>query len=133
MDICVNWQHHWQQISQLGGKAISPLDRPPVLVVAVTSTSENEDYQKKYQEYVSVGIPEYWIVNRRKEHLRVCTSTYSGGPYQCGEFGKGERIVSQVLAQLELTVDEVLNHTAVRQLVELEQRPTDSGARGAGG
>jgi len=121
VDVCVNGESHWQQISQPGEKGIFLLAQTPLLVVEVTNTNEKEDYKAKFQEYAAVGILEYWIVNSRKEQLRVCTPTYLGGPYQYQEFGTGEHIVSQVLPQLDLTVDEVLNPPAVRQLIELEQ------------
>jgi len=120
-DICVNWQTHWQQMFQPGEKGIFLLDRTPLLVVEVTSTNEKEDYEEKHQEYAAIGIPEYWIVNGRRECLQVCTSAYPGGPYVDREFVKGEQIVSKVLPQLELTVDEVLNPPPVSQLIERDQ------------
>jgi len=120
VDVCVNGDDHWETISQPGEVGIFLLAQTPLLVVEVTSTKEKEDYKTKYQEYASIGIPEYWIVNSKREHLRVCTSAYPGGPYTYREFVKGERIVSKVLPQLELTVDEVLNPPAVRQLMEQE-------------
>jgi len=121
VDICINWQHHWQTMSQSGEKGIFLQNRTPVLVVEVTSTNEKEDEEEKAQEYASIGIPEYWIVNRRQERLRVCTLASPGGTYTCRDFGKGEQIVSTVLPQLELTVDEVLNPPVVRQLLAQEQ------------
>ena len=121
VDVCVNGEDFWQQISQPGEQGIFLLAQTPLLVVEVTSTNEKEDYEKKYQEYAAIGIPEYWIVNRRRENLRVCTSAYPGAPYRDREFGKGEKIVSALLPQLELTVDEVLNPPMVKHLVEQEQ------------
>ena len=121
VDVCVNQDDRWQKISQPGEIGIFLLAQTPLLVVEVTSTHEKEDYEAKYQEYASSGIPEYWIVNSRREHLRVCTLDASGISYVYQEFVKGEQIVSQVLPQLELTVDEVLNPPGVRELLELEQ------------
>jgi len=121
VDICVNWEHHWQKRFRSEEKGIFLQDRTPLLVVEVTSTNKKEDYEAKYQEYASIGIPEYWIVNRRREQLRICTLAASGEGYVDREFTKGERLVSKVLPQLELTVDEVLNPPTVRALLELEQ------------
>ena len=121
VDICVNEQHHWQAVLRSQEKGIFLMDRTPVLVVEVTSTNEKEDYKEKHQEYAAVGMPEYWIVNRRREHLRVCTLTAPGGGYVDREFVKGDRIVSKILPQLELTVDEVLNPPAVKELTQQEQ------------
>ena len=52
--------------------------------------------------------------------MRVCTLAAAGSSYRDREFVKGERIVSRVLPQLELTVDAVLNPPVGRQLIELE-------------
>ena len=126
VDVCVNGEEHWQTISQPGEVGIFLLAQTPLLVVEVTSSNEKEDYEKKYQEYAAIGIPEYWIVNSKQQHLRVCTPAYSGGPYDYRQFVKGQRIISTVLPQLELTVDEVLNPPAVRQLIEQEQAERDA-------
>ena len=121
VDVCVNAEQRWQTLSQPGERGIFLLAQTPLLVVEVTSTNEKDDYEKKYREYASIGISEYWIVNSRREHLRVCTPTHPGGPYHYREFVKGEPIISSVLPQLALTVDEVLNPDAVRQLIEQDQ------------
>ncbi len=121
VDVCVNQEDRWQKISQPGEVGVFLLAQTPLLVVEVTSTNEKEDYESKYQEYASIGISEYWMVNSRREHIRVCTLDTSGSSYIYREFVKGDQIVSQVLPQLELTVDKVLNPPAVRELLELEQ------------
>ena len=121
VDVCVNGEDHWQTISQPGEIGIFLLAQTPLLVVEVASTNEKEDYEAKYQEYASIGIQEYWIVNSKREHLRICTAAYPGGPYTYREFGKGEQIKSNLLPQFDLTVDEVLNPPAVPYLIELEQ------------
>ena len=121
VDVCVNQRDRWHQLSQPGEKGIFQQERTPLLVVEVTSTHEKEDYKEKYREYAAIGIPEYWIVNGRREHVRVCTASHPGAPYVYRDFVKGERIVSKVLPQLALTVDAVLNPPAVSQLVEQDQ------------
>ncbi len=121
VDVCVNGEDCWQEISQPGEVGIFLLAQTPLLVVEVTSTNEKTDYEAKYQEHASIGIPEYWIVNRKREHLRMCHSPSPGAAYTYQEFVRGERIVSRVLPQLKLTVDQVLNPPAVRQLIEQEK------------
>ena len=121
VDVCVNGEDFWQQISQPGEIGIFLLAQTPMLVVEVTSTNEKEDYEAKYQEYAAIGIPEYWIVSRKRQHVRVCTAAYPGAPYTDREFVLGERIVSRVLPQLTLTVDEILNPPAVPQLMAQAQ------------
>ena len=126
VDVCVNGDAQWQTISQPGTVGIFLLAQTPLLVVEVASTNEKEDYQAKYQEYAAAGIPEYWIVNSKRQHLRVCNANAPGTPYQYRQFVKGQRIISQVLPQLELTVDEVLNPPVVRDLIEQEQTERDA-------
>jgi len=126
VDVCVNQKDCWQTMAQPGEIGIFQQAQTPLLVVEVASTTVKEDYETKYQEYASIGIPEYWIVNSRRGHLRICTSAYPGGPYSYQEFVKGERIASKVLPQLELTVDEVLNPPIVSDLVDLEQAERDT-------
>lgn len=121
VDICVNLEEHWLDIAQVGEAGIFQHNQTPLLVIEVTSTNEAEDYKKKHQEYAAIGIPEYWIINRNREHIRVCNSAYPGSPYHHREFRKREQILSQVLPQLKLTVDEVLNPLSVRRLMEIEK------------
>ena len=121
VDICVNQRDRWQQLFQPGEKGIFQQERTPLLVVEVASTNEKEDYEEKYRDYAAMGIPEYWIVNSRREQVRVCTASHPGAPYVYRDFVKGERIVSKVLPQLALPVDVVLNPPAVSQLVEQDQ------------
>jgi len=120
-DVCVNQEDRWQKIAQPGEIGIFLLTQTPLLVVEVTSTNEKEDYKTKYQEYASIGIPEYWIVNRRRENIQICNLDYPGATYHYQEFGKGEQLISKVLPQLKLAVDDVLNPPAVRQLIAQEQ------------
>ncbi len=121
VDVCVNREEHWLHIAQVGEQGIFQQNQTPLLVIEVTSTNETEDYKKKHKEYAAIQIPEYWIINRNREHIRVCNSAYPGGPYQDEEFLKGEQILSKVLPQLRLTVDEVLNPLSVRRLMEIDQ------------
>ena len=126
VDVCVNRKDPWRQISQPGEIGVFQLPQIPLLVVEAASTNEKEDYEAKYQEYASIGIPEYWIVNSRREHIRVCNSASPGSSYTDREFVKGEQIVSKVLPGLELTVDEVLNPPLVSDLIDLDQTERDA-------
>ena len=126
VDVCVNAKDCWQKIAQPGEIGIFQQAQTPLLVVEVASTNTKEDYETKYREYASIGIPEYWIVNHRREHLRVCTLDPASATYRYREFGKGERIISKVLPQLELTVDEILNPPIFSDLIDLEQAERDT-------
>lgn len=125
VDVCVNQRDRWQQMIQQEEVGIFLLAQTPLLVVEVASTNFKEDYETKAQEYALVGIPEYWIVNSKRENLRLCTLNPPSTTYTYREFGKGERIISKVLPQLELTVDEVLNPPIISTLIDLEQADRD--------
>jgi hypothetical protein len=123
-DMCVNREEHWQQIAQPGQPGVFQQDQTPLLVVKVISSNESEDYGQKYREYGAISIPEYWIVNQKRGQIQVCNLAYPdahpGGPYTHQVFELGQRIGSQVLPQLNLTVDAVLNPTLVKHLIEQE-------------
>ncbi len=121
VDVCVNGKKQWTQLFESGETRPLILTCPPLLVVEVASSNEKEDYGPKFQDYASLGIPEYWIVNRRREHVRVCNLAASGNTYLYRDFVKGAQIVSQVLPQLKLTVYEVLQPAPVQQLSEQDQ------------
>lgn len=93
--------------------------REPIqLAVEVTSTNWEDDYIDKLDEYQSLGIAEYWIV----DYLAIASRTYLGKPkvstvfvhqlvngqYQAQAFKGDERIISQTFPELEITVNQVV-------------------------
>lgn len=88
------------------------------LVVEVISTNWQDDYARKVEEYALLGIPEYWIVDYRglggiafigkpkQPTFTVCQ--LDGEEYQQQQYRLGETIVSPLLPDLQLRLDDVL-------------------------
>jgi Uma2 family endonuclease len=89
----------------------------PLLAVEVVSpgkANEDRDYRFKRTEYAARGIPEYWIVDPARAMVTVLMLV--DGLYEVVEYSrgdslqddKGDRIVSALFPQLNLTVEQVL-------------------------
>jgi Uma2 family endonuclease len=80
---------------------------PPLLVVEVVSPNqEKRDYRYKRSEYAARGIAEYWIVDPLQS--RVTVLEWVEGFYEDRVFDRDHKIESTILANLDLTVDRVL-------------------------
>ena len=87
------------------------------LVIEVVSTNWRDDYGHKFVEYEAMGIQEYWMVDFRAlgavRHLgkpkqpTITICQLEDGEYQVRRFVAGERLVSGIFPQLNLTTDEV--------------------------
>jgi len=87
------------------------------LVVEVVSTNWRDDYYKKFADYESLGIQEYWIV----DYLALGGRRYIGSPkqptvsicslveseYQVSQFRSSDRLVSPTFPELTLTAEQV--------------------------
>ena len=103
-DVCVLSKQ--QELDILKKAAI--LFTPPLLVIEVVSPDyRNVDRQEKLNEYQSIGIFEYWIVDASLGLISVLSMI--NGTYQETVFHLGEQIISPTFADLQLTVDDVLN------------------------
>jgi Uma2 family endonuclease len=78
------------------------------LVIEVVSPDDPErDLERKPEEYARAGIPEYWIVNPLVGTITVLK--LEGGRYVAhGEFRKGEKALSALLAGFEVDVSAAL-------------------------
>ena len=100
--------------------AYSALTEPLQLVVEVVSTSWEDDYIDKLDEYQRLGISEYWIV----DYLALRSRNYLGNPkeptvfvylldengvYQMTAYRGTERIISRTFPELALTAEQVLD------------------------
>ena len=100
--------------------AYSALTEPLQLVVEVVSTSWEDDYIDKLDEYQRLGISEYWIV----DYLALGSRNYLGNPkeptvfvylldengvYQMTAYRGTERIISRTFPELALTAEQVLD------------------------
>ncbi len=80
---------------------------PPLLVVEVVSPNqEKRDYRYKRSEYAARGIAEYWIVDPIQQ--RVTILEWVDGFYEEKVYAGDSKIESVILANLDLTVDRVL-------------------------
>jgi Uma2 family endonuclease len=92
---------------------------PIQLAVEVVSTNWEDDYIDKLDEYQSLGIPEYWIV----DYLALGSRDYLGNPkvptvfvflldengvYQYTPYRGTERIISRTFPELALTPEQIM-------------------------
>ena len=87
------------------------------LVVEVVSTNWRDDYGHKFVEYEAMGIAEYWLVDFRAlgavRHIgkpkqpTITICQLDGEEYEIRRFVAGEKLVSGVFPELDLTTDAV--------------------------
>lgn len=99
-------------------ETIITLGRSIKLVVEVVSSNWENDYARKVEEYALLGVPEYWIVDFRglggtafigkpkQPTFTVCQ--LDGEDYNQQQYRLGEAIVSPLLPDLQLRLDDVL-------------------------
>ena len=86
---------------------------PPRLIAEVVSpggeNSENykRDYEVKPKQYAAIAVPEYWIIDRDREWVRV--GLLNNCEYQFETFRGNEPIVSPTFPDLILTASQILN------------------------
>ncbi|MEY3330279.1 MAG: hypothetical protein RLZZ115_3164, partial [Cyanobacteriota bacterium] len=94
------------------------LGRSVKLVVEVVSTNWETDYARKVEEYALLGIPEYWIVDYRglggvafigkPKQPTVTVCQLIAEDYTQQQFRIGEPIISPLLKNLQLRLDDIL-------------------------
>jgi Uma2 family endonuclease len=94
------------------------LGRSIKLIVEVVSTNWENDYARKVEEYALFGISEYWIVDYRglggiafigkpkQPTFTVCQ--LNGEEYSQQQYRLGQPIISRLLPNLQLCLDEIL-------------------------
>ncbi|HAC65448.1 MAG TPA: hypothetical protein DCF68_18435 [Cyanothece sp. UBA12306] len=87
------------------------------LVIEVVSSNWRDDYVYKLNDYERLGIFEYWIIDYlglggrryigdpKQPTLTICNLV--DGEYQLQLLKKGDRIVSQVFPELNLTIEQI--------------------------
>jgi Uma2 family endonuclease len=84
----------------------------PMLVVEIVSPGDlksdnyKRDYIDKRQEYALRGIPEYWIVD--PDRAVIVVATLNEKAYTTQEFRTGDRILSVLFPDCQLTAEQVL-------------------------
>ncbi|WP_035985605.1 Uma2 family endonuclease [Leptolyngbya sp. KIOST-1] len=87
------------------------------LLVEVVSTNWPDDYARKFEDYETMGIGEYWIVdylglggrryigNPKQPTITICH--WVDGVYEIQLFRRGDTIISPGFPNLRLTTDQI--------------------------
>ena len=85
-----------------------PTPADVLLIIEVADTTLSYDRQIKVPLYAKAGIEEVWLVNLVEKRIEVY-SALAGGDYQTNvSFGRGEEARSHAVAQLSVSVADVL-------------------------
>jgi Uma2 family endonuclease len=79
---------------------------PDLVIEVLSPTNTRQDLQEKLQDYQTIGVREAWIVSPQAQTVEVLQLS-AEGIQRSGLYGLGHLIVSQVLPELRLTVDEI--------------------------
>jgi Uma2 family endonuclease len=79
---------------------------PDLVIEVLSPTNTRQDLQEKLQEYQRIGVREAWIVSPQAQTVEVLQLS-TEHIRRSGLYGLGHLIVSQVLPELHLTVDEI--------------------------
>ena len=105
-DLCIVTIEQWAVVKAQTTKAAVMRTAPLLVVEIVSPSSKKTDYQAKEQEYRTIGIPEYWIVDLQQ--AKVIVLLLVDGYYESTEFKRTDSIVSRTFSQLNLTAQQVL-------------------------
>ena len=105
-DLCIMTREQWAVVKAQKTKAAVVRTAPLLVVEIVSPSSKKTDYQAKEQEYRTIGIPEYWIVDLQQ--AKVIVLLLIDGCYESTEFKRTDSIVSRTFSQLNLTAEQVL-------------------------
>lgn len=104
--------HSEESLAALAGTTRATITQampPPALAIEVVSpgaTNRVRDYRYKHTEYAARGIAEYWIIDPQEQLIVVCQ--WVDGQYEDRVFRGTERLQSQVVPPLQLTVEQIL-------------------------
>nr|WP_225938690.1 Uma2 family endonuclease [Kovacikia minuta] len=118
-DIVVFSKEEWARMRQSSAAAAAYI--PPPLVIEVVSTNWRDDYRIKLNEYETLGIPEYWIVDYAglggvqyigsPKQPTVTINRLIDGEYQAERYQENEMILSPTFPQLQLTTGQIVAMT----------------------
>jgi len=118
-DIVVFAKEEWDRMRQSSASAAAYI--PPPLVIEVVSTNWRDDYRIKLNEYETLGIPEYWIVDYAglggvqyigsPKQPTITINRLIDGEYQAQRY-QGEAIISSpTFPQLTLAIAQIIAMT----------------------
>ncbi|MCC3457472.1 Uma2 family endonuclease [Microcoleus sp. PH2017_08_TRC_O_A] len=120
-DILVFAKEEWVRMRQSSASAAAYI--PPPLAIEVVSTNWRDDYRIKLNEYETLGILEYWIVDYAglggvqyigsPKQSTVTINRLIDGEYQALRYQGEATIVSPTFPQLVLTIAQIIAMTEV--------------------
>ncbi|MEG4215229.1 Uma2 family endonuclease [Microcoleus sp. Pol14C6] len=120
-DIVVFAKEEWVRMRQNSASAAAYI--PPPLAIEVVSTNWRDDYRIKLNEYETLGILEYWIVDYAglggvqyigsPKQPTVTINRLIDGEYQAQRYQGEAIIVSPTFPQLVLTTAQIVAMTQV--------------------
>ncbi|HEY9618874.1 MAG TPA: Uma2 family endonuclease [Crinalium sp.] len=118
-DIVVFAKEEWQRMRQSSASAAAYI--PPPLVIEVVSTNWRDDYRIKLNEYETLGILEFWIVDYAgiggvqyigsPKQPTVTINQLVDGEYLSQRYQADQIIVSPIFPQLQLTTAQIVAMT----------------------
>lgn len=120
-DVMVCSQELWQQVQTRSGAGVLDFQETSVLVVEVTSDNGREDYIRKRAEYAMIDIPEYWIIDPKKQQVWVMSNPAGQHGYEQVEFNGEELIRSLQFLGIDLTVHRLLAPPLVEEVVKADK------------
>lgn len=118
-DIVVFAREEWERMRQSSASAAAY--NPPPLVVEVVSTNWRDDYRIKLNEYETLGIPEYWIVDYAglggvqyigsPKQPTITVNCLIEGEYQAQRYQGETPLTSPTFPQLALTIAQIIAMT----------------------
>ncbi|HEY9702507.1 MAG TPA: Uma2 family endonuclease, partial [Allocoleopsis sp.] len=121
-DVIVCTESLWQELINRQGAGVFNTGEIPALVIEVVSEDRRVDYVTKRGEYEVINIPEYWIIDSKKQLVRLLTNGDNEEGYIQEDFLKGDVINSQVFPGLIIPVDLILSPPIVENLRKEEKR-----------
>jgi Uma2 family endonuclease len=120
-DIVVFAKEEWERMRQSSTSAAGYI--PPPLVIEVVSTNWRDDYRIKLNEYETLGILEYWIVDYAglggvqyigsPKQPTVTINRLIEGEYQAQRYQGRATIISPTFPHLQLTIAQIITMTEV--------------------
>ncbi|MGB8697972.1 MAG: Uma2 family endonuclease [Thermosynechococcaceae cyanobacterium] len=119
-DIVIFAKEEWDRMRQSSASAAAYV--PPPLIVEVVSTNWRDDYRIKLNEYETLGVPEYWIVDYAglggvqyigtPKQPTVTVNHLIEGEYQAQAYQGEDPIRSRTFPKLMLTARQMVLMTA---------------------
>ena len=115
-DIVVFTKDEWDRMRESSSSAAAYV--PPPLVIEVVSSNWKDDYESKVGEYEEIGVSEYWVVDyagfggirfigKPKQPTITVYNLTEDQEYVFQQFRGSDRILSEVLKNLQLTAEEI--------------------------